>query len=220
MVTRRDVAPPPLIHLPPASDEPGGVVRGEPLPPRAELVGIAVSFVLVSIYLATPPLGTDLSAQLARAGFAAAHPATPVDLSWFGGTETFSYSVLSPYVMAVLGVHITGGLCCVLASWLLARLFVRTGARRPALGAGLGAVLQVTNLVDGRVTFALGTVFALAALVALTSRWSRPALPSPPGRRSSAACRHRWRRTACSSARRPLPSCAGHGRHSCWVSLP
>ena len=144
--------------------------------PQAELVAVAVSVVLATLWLRSDPTGTDLAAQLARARFAAAHPATPVDLSWFGGMTAFSYSVLSPYVMAVLGVRVTGWVCCVLASWLLARLFVRTGARRPALAAATGAVLQTLNLVAGRVTFGLGTVFALACLVALAS----------PGRRSTA----------------------------------
>lgn len=144
-----------------------------PEQPAAEPVALAVSILLAALYLAVPPTGTDLAAQLTRAGFAGAHPATPVDLSWFGGTEVFGYSVVSPYLMATLGVRVTGAGCCVLASWLLARLFVRSGARHPVWAAGLGAVLQVLNLVAGRVTFGLGTVFGLACLVALASNGSR-----------------------------------------------
>ncbi len=138
-------------------------------PAGAELVALAVSILLATIYLTVPPTGTDLPAQLTRAGFAGAHPTTPVDLSWFGGTEAFSYSVVSPYLMAILGVRLTGAVCCVAASWLLARLFVRTGARHAVWAAALGAALQALNLVAGRVTFGLGTVFGLACLVALAS---------------------------------------------------
>src|SRR5689334_23253951 len=85
-----------------------------------------------------PDSGTDLAAQLARASFAREAPLTPVDLSWYGGVHPFGYSLLSPWVMALLGVQLSGLLAAVAGSVLLARLLRDTD--RPLLGALLGAV--------------------------------------------------------------------------------
>jgi len=66
--------------------------------------------------LLAPATGTDLTAQQARAAFAAAHPGAAVDLRWFGGVLPAAYSVVTPYVEAVLGARLTGllaaALCC------------------------------------------------------------------------------------------------------------
>jgi MFS family permease len=115
--------------------------------------------------LVLPRSGTDLAAQLARATFARAHPLTPVDLSWYGGIHPYGYSVLAPYVMAVLGVGLAGLLAAVVGAVLLARLLRNTP--HPAAGAYSGAVFCVADVVSGRVTFALGAAVALAALLVL-----------------------------------------------------
>jgi hypothetical protein len=114
------------------------------------------------------PSGTDLAAQQARASFARAFPLVPVDLSWYGGVHPWSYSLLSPWVMALLGVAATGFLAAVALSVLLARLL--RGTARPLAGSLVGAVFAVANTVSGRTTFALGAVAALAALVLLPRR--------------------------------------------------
>jgi MFS family permease len=115
--------------------------------------------------LILPRSGTDLAAQQARATFARAHPLTPVDLSWYGGIHPYGYSVLSPYVMAVLGVGLTGLIAAVAGAVLLARLLRETP--HPTAGAYSGAVFCVADVVSGRVTFALGAAVALAALMVL-----------------------------------------------------
>jgi hypothetical protein len=101
---------------------------------------------------------------VARASFARHHPLTPVDLSWYAGIHTFGYSVLAPYVMAVVGVGLSGLLAAVAAAVLLARLLRDTP--HPMVGALTGAVFCVADIVSGRTTFALGAAFALAALLA------------------------------------------------------
>lgn len=68
--------------------------------------------------------------------------------------------------MAVLGVALTGLVAAVAGAVLFARL-VRT-TPHPAAGAYSGAVFAVADVVSGRVAFALGAVFALAAIVVLT----------------------------------------------------
>ena len=81
----------------------------------------------------------------------------------------FGYSVLSPFVMHVIGIGLTGLLAAVAAAVLLARL-LRDSAH-PRAGAALGAFFSVANIVSGRTTFALGAVAALAALVLLPRRF-------------------------------------------------
>ncbi len=133
-----------------------------PIEARAALLALVLSGLHL---LLLPPTGTDLAAQVARASFARAHPLTPVDLSWYGGVHPYGYSVLAPYLMAVLGVALSGALAAVGAAALLARLLRRTA--HPAAGAYLGAVFAVADVISGRTTFALGAVAALAALLAL-----------------------------------------------------
>ncbi len=70
--------------------------------------------------------------------------------------------------MAVVGVGLTGLLAAVAAAVLLARLLRDTP--HPAAGAYSGAVFCVADVVSGRTTFAVGAVFALAALVVLPRR--------------------------------------------------
>jgi hypothetical protein len=110
--------------------------------------------------------GGDLAAQDAWAAFARAHPGTAYDLAWYGGMHPASYSVLSPYVMAALGVRTTLALAGIAASGLLAVLLVRSRAlRRPLLPALYGAGALAGNAISGRATFGLGIMFALAAVV-------------------------------------------------------
>jgi hypothetical protein len=120
-------------------------------------------------YLLAPPLGTDLSAQVARADFWREYGTMPIDLGWYGGTVQYGYSLVSPALMAWLGPAPAGALAAVASAVTLAALFVRTGAPRPALGGLLGAACFFGNLVSGRVTYALGVAFGLLGLLALTA---------------------------------------------------
>jgi hypothetical protein len=130
----------------------------------------ALATALAAAFLALPKMGSDLSAQVARADFFADHGLTPIDLRWYGGTNQFGYSLVSQPVMALLGVRVTGALALVGAAVAFAALLVRAGVHRPLLGGLVGAVCIAGNLVSGRVTYALGVAFGLAALVALLSR--------------------------------------------------
>ncbi|MET8280828.1 hypothetical protein [Micromonospora sp. NPDC005174] len=143
---------------------------------RVVAVAAGCSVVLAALWLALPLMGSDLSAQVARADFFAAHGLTPVDLRWYAGVQQFGYSLVSQPVMAVLGVRVTGALALVASATALAALLVRSPVPRPLLGSLIGVVTLAGNLVSGRVTYALGVAFGLAALVALTRR-------VPPGRR-------------------------------------
>jgi hypothetical protein len=140
---------------------------------RAVPVTVVMAVTLAVAYLLAPPMGTDLSAQVARADFFAAHGFAPVDFRWYGGVFPNGYSLVSPPLMAglgggLLGAKLAGALAAAVSAVAFVVLLRRTGARRPALAGALGAVCFAGNLVSGRVTFAIGVAFGLLALVALT----------------------------------------------------
>jgi hypothetical protein len=128
---------------------------------------IAVMFAVA--YLLAPPMGRDFSAQLAHAQLAESHWPELLDLRWYSGFNPLGYSVLSPPVMAVLGVPLTTALAYVASVVLFAALLKRTAVPRPVAGAIVGAVCLTGNLVVTRTTFALGLAVALGALLALVS---------------------------------------------------
>ncbi|MBZ3913860.1 glycosyltransferase family 87 protein [Streptomyces acidiscabies] len=119
--------------------------------------------------------GGDLAAQEAWARFAADHGDSAYGLFWFGGLHTANYSIVSPYLMGFLGVRTVAVASGLAASWLAGELFVRSGMRRPLAPALLAAFGLWVNVAAGRVTFALGVAFALAACVVLAGE-RRPAL--------------------------------------------
>jgi hypothetical protein len=128
---------------------------------------IAVLFGIA--YLLAPPMGRDLSAQLAHAQLAGLHWPAVLNLRWYGGFDPLGYSVLSPLVMALLGVRLTTALAYVVSVVLFTVLLKVTAVPRPAAGAITAAVCLAGNLVTTRTTFALGLAVGLGALVALVS---------------------------------------------------
>jgi hypothetical protein len=138
---------------------------------RADYRAVAVAVVLAVLYLVLPPVGTDLSAQVARADFVSDAGFAPVDLRWYGGTVQYGYSLVAPAVMALLGVRLTGAVALVVSVLAWAALLRRTGALRPVLGTVLGGLCFAGNLVSGRTTFALGVAFGLLGLLATTAPW-------------------------------------------------
>ncbi len=142
-------------------------------------VAVAVAVVLSAAFLLAPPMGTDLSAQVARTDFFRAFGGKPIDLRWYGGTNQFGYSLISPAVMSVINARWLGAISAVVSAAAFAFVLTRTGARRAMLGGILGAVCLVADIVSGRVTFAFGITFALLALAVIVAgdrvrpRWLR-----------------------------------------------
>jgi len=113
--------------------------------------------------------GGDLAAQVAWAEFAKMYPGSAYNLFWYGGLHAANYSLMSPYLMAAIGVVATTMLSGVTATVLGAELVARTGVRKPlwpAMAVGFSLWCQV---ISGRSTFVLGTAFAMAAVLAVVS---------------------------------------------------
>lgn len=129
---------------------------------------VVVGSVLAIVYVGWRPLSPDLAAQITRANVVRTAGNVSWWTGWFGGLSLPNYSVLTPSSMAILGVRATGVLAAVIGGIITARLV--TNARRPRAGAVAFSVAEMANLLDGRVTFAVGVTVAAAALLALQSR--------------------------------------------------
>ncbi|KUM72488.1 MFS transporter [Streptomyces curacoi] len=115
--------------------------------------------------------GGDLAAQDAWAEFVGRHPDSAYNLAWYGGMHPVSYSVVSPYLMSVLGVRTTMMIAGTISAGLLTLILLRSRSVKNPLWAALAGVFGLTcNAISGRVTFGLGTMFALGA-VAVVFCW-------------------------------------------------
>jgi hypothetical protein len=127
-----------------------------------------VGGVLAVVYLAWEPLAPDLAAQIARADVVRSAGNVSWWTGWFGGLSLPTYSLLTPSSMAIFGVRATGVAAAVLGGVITGRLVA--GSRRPRAGAVAFSVAAMANLLDGRVTFAVGVTLAAASLLALQKR--------------------------------------------------
>jgi hypothetical protein len=136
---------------------------------------VIVGTVLALGYLGWSPLAPDLAAQIARANVVRSAGNVSWWTGWFGGISLPTYSLLTPSSMAIFGVRATGVAAAVVGGVISARLV--GAARRPRAGAVAFSVAEMANLLDGRVTFAVGVTLAAGALLAVQVR--RPLLAAP-----------------------------------------
>lgn len=134
----------------------------------------ALAVALCAAYLVRVPVSPDLTGQLARADLVRRAGDVSWWTGWFGGLSLPTYSVITPPVMAVLGVSLTGALATI-AGCYGAGVLLRD-APRPRAGAIVFSLFAVADLIAGRVTFVVGAAFAIWALVATRSRWWIPAI--------------------------------------------
>ncbi|MGP3686712.1 MFS transporter [Streptomyces sp. IBSNAI002] len=133
--------------------------------------------------------GGDLAAQDAWAEFVGRHPDSAYNLAWYGGMHPVSYSVVSPYLMHMLGVRTTMMIAGTVSAGLLALVLTccRGAVREPLWPALAGVYGLFCNALSGRVTFGLGVMFALGAVAAVfcwprkwaARRWAKAAVAAP-----------------------------------------
>ncbi|MET8453043.1 MFS transporter [Streptomyces sp. NPDC005209] len=132
--------------------------------------------------------GGDIAAQDAWAEFVGRHPDSAYNLAWYGGMHPVSYSVVSPYLMSVLGVRTTMMIAGTVSAGLLTMILIRSRVVKNPLWAALAGVFAlICNALSGRVTFGLGTVFALGAVAAVFcwpyrwrhKRWAKALVAAP-----------------------------------------
>ncbi|MFE6678603.1 MFS transporter [Streptomyces sp. NPDC057729] len=162
----------------------GGLLRRHPV--LLTTVVAAVAHLLWFFFFANS--GGDLAAQDAWAEFVGRHPGTAYNLAWYGGMHPVSYSVVSPYLMSVLGVRTTMMIAGTVSAALTALILVRVRAvRNPLACSFAGVFAYLCNALSGRVTFGLGMMFAVGAVAAVFcwphrwryKRWAKAAVAAP-----------------------------------------
>jgi hypothetical protein len=138
------------------------------------LLTAAGALVWVTVF---PRVGTDLSAALARADWARRYPGSAYLFAWYGGIHPAGYSLLAPYVQALIGTRLAMAAAAVISAGLLAGLLARHRVPRPRAAAVWVAVALWTELSAGRAPFTLGLAAALGCVTA--ADLSRPRRPGP-----------------------------------------
>ncbi|WP_227025505.1 MFS transporter [Streptomyces tsukubensis] len=132
--------------------------------------------------------GGDLAAQDAWAEFVGRNPDSAYNLAWYGGMHPVSYSVVSPYLMHVLGVRTTMMVAGTVSAALLTLILQRgRWVRNPLPVALAGVFALLCNAASGRVTFGLGLMFGIGAVAAVFcwphrwrhKRWGKAVVAAP-----------------------------------------
>jgi hypothetical protein len=135
---------------------------------------VAVSIALLALWLIVDPRTPDLAAQVYRVDLFHRLGFSVWDERWYAGHYLPGYSLLFPALAWALGVRVVGALS-VIASVALFESLTRAAYGSSARWAAVFfAVAAVGDVWIGRLTFALGVSFALAAVLALVRR--RPLL--------------------------------------------
>jgi hypothetical protein len=126
--------------------------------------------VLAAAYLIVSPSSADMAAQTFRADLFADHGFLIWNNFWYSGHYLPGYSVIYPPLGALLGPRLVGALAAVAAAACFGAIARHRYGGRARLATWWFGAATVTNLITGRITFALGLALALAAMLALQRR--------------------------------------------------
>jgi hypothetical protein len=155
------------------ADEPGsgGVAHRTPvdLPTgvRRLAAPTALAAALIALWLIADPRTPDLAAQVYRVGLFRQLGFSVWDQRWYAGHHLPGYSLLFPPLGALLGIRLLGALSVLASVALFERIARRAYGPSVGLGASWFAVAAVGDIWVGRLAFALGVSFALAATLAI-----------------------------------------------------
>ena len=133
-----------------------------------------VAALLAAAYLIVQPAGADLPAQLLRVRLFGVEPFGIWNNWWYGGHYLLGYSLLFPPLGWLLGPRLLAALASVGTAAAFSELARDVYGDDAWLGATWLGAATVTQLLSGRLTFALG--LCGAALTALLLERRRPRL--------------------------------------------
>jgi hypothetical protein len=152
------------------------------------LVPTLVTAVVGAGYLIAAPATADIAAHTYRAWQWSEMGFATWNAQWYGGHHMAGYSLLYPPLAALVGTRLVGVIATVAAVWSFSVVADRIAPtpRAATIATWLFASGAVSNLVVGRMPFALGIAFAVgawaclpraraaAAVLAFASAWASP----------------------------------------------
>lgn len=131
---------------------------------------------LVGAWLIVAPNSPDLAAQAYRSYLFSHFGMLVWDDNWYGGHHIPGYSLLYPPLAWLLGIRLAGALAVLASTAIFASIASIAFGPRTRLACVWFAVGAAGDLWIGRLTFALGVTFALAAVLTLLRGSGRPSL--------------------------------------------
>ncbi|MBA3809692.1 MAG: hypothetical protein H0X28_15075, partial [Solirubrobacterales bacterium] len=138
---------------------------------------LALVGVLLVVWLIVDPHTPDLAAQVYRVGLFRRVGFAVWDEHWYAGHHLPGYSLLFGPLGALLGLRTVGVLSVLASTLLFERLARSLYGEGASWGAAMFGLAAVGDVWAGRLTFALGVAFALAAALALRrghALWAAP----------------------------------------------
>jgi hypothetical protein len=129
----------------------------------------------VAIWLLVDPRTPDLAAQVYRVGLFDHFGFAVWDEHWYAGHALPGYSLLFGPLASLLGIRVVAALSVLASAALFERLVLGVYGRSARRGAAWFALAAVGDIWIGRLTFALGVTFAVAAVLLLVRgrpRWA------------------------------------------------
>jgi hypothetical protein len=137
---------------------------------RAAPLGLLCAAALLLLWLLVAPRTPDLAAAAYRLDLFKHLGFAVYDEHWYGGHELPGYSLLFPPLAWLLGLRAVGALSVLLSTLCFERIAVGVYGRSARWAAVPFALAAVGDVWIGRLAFALGLAFALAAVVVLVGR--------------------------------------------------
>ncbi len=142
-----------------------GEAAGASIP--GALAAVALLALLTAIWLIVDPRTPDMAAASYRVSLFASHGFSVLDANWYGGHDLPGYSLLFPPLGTLLGLKAVAALSVIASSVLFARLARSLYGSAAAWGTALFVLAAIGDVWLGRVAFAFGVPFAIAAALAL-----------------------------------------------------
>jgi hypothetical protein len=121
------------------------------------------------VWLAADPRTPDLAAQIYRVNLFRSAGAIIFDTHWYAGHHLPGYSLVFPALASLVGIRALGAIAVVVSVAIFERVVRSVYGPHAKWGGVVFALAATGDIWSGRLTFALGVTFALAALLALTA---------------------------------------------------
>jgi hypothetical protein len=153
------------------------------------------------LWLALAPRTPDLAAAAYRLNLFNHLGFAVYDEHWYGGHELPGYSVLFPPLAWLLGLRAVGALSVLVSTLCFERIAVAAYGRSARWASVPFALAAVGDVWIGRLAFALGLSFALAAVLALVGGRGSSRTGEAAGARGAGSKRGAWGVRGAGSAR-------------------